>query len=185
MHDWLSKFVQEWPVISGAPVSFATATLVAAGIIWGIVHWSYSTVLANKNAQIDLFQSRIADYQDKLKGATPEQAAGELRTLRDQLADTRKKLADLANPPRDENSVYQRGQRIGVAVGVQVDPANKTVVIAKMTVAGDLDRASNVEYRDLVLSFVEAGGTSQASFGLSASTTYMNAKFAMVGNRHD
>jgi hypothetical protein len=54
-----------------------------------------------------------------------------------------------------------------------------------MTVAGDIDRATNIEYRNLIISFVDSNGYSQQRGGLDVRTTYNNAHFIIVGNRQD
>ncbi len=43
--------------------------------------WSYSGVLASKNGQIELKDRQLADYRDKLKGATPEEAKAKIDAL--------------------------------------------------------------------------------------------------------
>jgi hypothetical protein len=159
--------------------------VVTAGVAWFAINWAYSAVLSGKDSQIAVLRERISAYEQSLKGASPDQAAGEIRSLREQLAETKKKLTELTNPPRDENSIYQRGQRIGVAAGVNVDMPNRRVTIAQMTVAGDIDRATNIEFRNLVLMFVDSDVTSQARMGLDARTTYGNARLSIVGNRQD
>ena len=107
-------------------------------IVWAVVNWSYSTAFTNKNTQIDLLNGRLADYQEKLKGATPDQAAGEIARLRAE-------IDGIKHPPRDDNSIYQRGQRIGVVAGVTVDARNNLVSFARMTIGGVLDKATNIE----------------------------------------
>lgn len=180
-----TKLLQEWAVISSAPISFVAAAVILGGIIWGVVNWSYSSVLSNKNAQIDLLKERIAAYESKLKVASPEQAVGELQSLKDQLAETKKKLAEIVNPPRDQNSVYQNGRRIGIVAGVQIEATKQEVAFQQMTVGGELDQATNVEFRNLILSYRGSDAIGQARQGLSATTTYHNARFAIVGNRSD
>ena len=132
MPEWFSKIVQEWSVISGAPISFTAAVIVVIVAVWSIVNWSYSTLLSSKNAQIELLQGRIADYRDKLKGASPDQAANELSRLRAE-------MEAIKNPPRDDNSVYQKGKRIGVVAGIHIDDPNKLVSFDQMMVGGELE----------------------------------------------
>jgi hypothetical protein len=186
MYEFFSKFAEQWAVVKSAPYPFILALLVAIGAIWFVLNnFIYGTVLANKNAEIDLLNGRVAAYQDKLKGATPEQAAGEIQSLRDQLTETKKQLTAIINPPRDPNSLYQRGQRVGVVAGAQIDSSNKLVIFQQMTVSGELDQATNVEFRNLILSYQRSDTITQARMGLSGSSTYYNARFSIVGNRSD
>lgn len=177
MDEFIKKFAAQVAVIRAAPYPHLLAVAVVASTIWFLVNLGYSTVLSNKNSQIDLLQARVNDYQDKLKGASPDQAADEIKRLRAE-------IESLKNPPRDENSFYQKGRRIGVVYGANVDVRNKLVSFAMLTVAGEIDAAANAEFKDLVLAFSSADGTSQARQGLAVTTTYNNARFAIVGNRN-
>jgi len=178
MPEWFAKLVQEWSVIAAAPISFTTAVIVVTVIAWAIVNWSYSSVLSSKNAQIELLQGRLSDYQDKLKGASPDQAANELNRLRAE-------IDAIKNPPRDDNSVYQKGKRIGAVAGVRIDAPNKLVSFDQMTIGGELDQATNVEFRNLVLAYTGSDGYGQARQGLAVTSTYHNARFSIVGKRRD
>ena len=50
-----------------------------------------------------------------------------------------------------------------------------------MTIAGHLDQASHVEFKNLVLAFVGLEGFSETRQG----RTLLNAQFSIVGNRRD
>ena len=83
--------------------------------------------------------------------------------------------------PRDENTIFQKGKRIGEVVGVRIDPPNNSVVFDCMTIIGHLDQASHVEFKNLVLAFVSLDGFSQTRQG----RTLLNARFSIVGSRRD
>jgi hypothetical protein len=61
--------------------TFAVILVLMIGAIWIVVNWSYSAVLASKNAQIELQDRQLADFREKLKGATPEQAKDKIDSL--------------------------------------------------------------------------------------------------------
>jgi hypothetical protein len=73
MPDWIIRLLEQWKVVRGAPVPFAVAVLIAAGVIWGAVNWSYSGVLASKNAQIELQDRQLADLREAVKNGAPSQ----------------------------------------------------------------------------------------------------------------
>ncbi|MPZ55028.1 MAG: hypothetical protein GEU91_00755 [Rhizobiales bacterium] len=181
MSGWLSKLLREWTAISAAPMSLAAAVVVPAAITWAAVNWSYSSVLADKNAQIERLNARASAYQDKLGGASPEQAAGEMQSLNDQLIETRRQLAEIQSPLREPNAVYQNGRRIGAVDGAEIDAASQSVAFQRMTVDRELDQATNLEFRDLVLSFRGYAAVTRA--GRNPAVTYHNTRFAMVGHR--
>ena len=62
-----------------------------------------------------------------------------------------------------------------------MDPPNNSVVFDRMTIAGHLDQASPIEFKDLVLAFVGLDGFSQIRQG----RTLLNAHFSIVGTRRD
>src|SRR5260370_39268145 len=64
---------------------------------------------------------------------------------------------------------------------VRIDPPNNSVVFDRMAIAGHLDQASHVEFKNLVLAFVGLDGFSQTRQG----RTLVNARFSIVGNRRD
>jgi hypothetical protein len=77
----LVKLLEQWAVVTAAPIPFAIAVVVTGGLIWFAVGWSYSSVLSGKTAQIELQDRQLADYRDKLKGATPEEAKAKIEAL--------------------------------------------------------------------------------------------------------
>jgi hypothetical protein len=77
----LIKLLEQWAVVTAAPIPFAVAVAIAAGLIWLAVGWSYSAVLSSKNAQIELQDRQLADYKQKLDGATPDQARAKIEAL--------------------------------------------------------------------------------------------------------
>jgi hypothetical protein len=68
MADWTVKLLEQWAVVTAAPIPFAIAIVAAAAVICLVVGWSYRGVLS-KNAQIELQDRRLSDYRDKLKGS--------------------------------------------------------------------------------------------------------------------
>lgn len=53
----------------------------------------------------------------------------------------------------------------------------------EVTVGGEIDQATNVEYRNLVFSYIGADAIGVARQGLISSTTYHNARFSIIGNQ--
>ena len=68
--------------------TFFVILFLAIGVIWVVVNWSYSAVLASKNGQIELQDRQLADYRDKLKGATPEEAKAKIDALEEKVRNT-------------------------------------------------------------------------------------------------
>ncbi|SRR5712692_259791 len=89
--DIISKFAEQAAVIKAAPYPFILAIAVAVGVIWYIVNYAYSTVLTSKNAQLELADRQIADYKQKLGGASPDEAKAQIDALDKQVSDLRAK----------------------------------------------------------------------------------------------
>jgi hypothetical protein len=174
MPEWLDGVAQELSLIGAAPISFAIALVVVIIVVWAILHWFYHQMLSSKDIQIEVLQSRLADYRNVLEGASPREAAYKITQLKG-------KLEAIKGVPRDENAIFQNGKRIGEVVGVRIDPPNNSVVFDRMVIAGHLDQASHVEFKNLVLAFVGLDGFSQTRQG----RTLVNAQFSIVGNRRD
>jgi hypothetical protein len=164
---------QEWS-LGAAPISFAIALVIVIIVVWAILHWFYRRMLSSKDIQIEILQSRLVDYRNALEGASPREAAYKITQLKGKLEATK-------GVPRDENTIFQKGKRIGEVVGVRIDPQNNSVVFDRMTIASHLDQASHVEFKDLLLAFVGLDGFSQTRQG----RTLVNAQFSIVGNRAD
>jgi hypothetical protein len=224
MPEWFDGVEQELSLIGAAPISFATALVVVIIVAWAILHWFYHRMLSSKDIQIEVLQSRLADYRNVLEGASPREAAYKITQLKGKLyqnsqtlthaacalpkhpiaetlgstmgyrrlAHTRT-MAPMSQPlrrlvleaikgvPRDENAIFQNGKRIGEVMGVRIEPPNNSVVFDRMVIAGHLDQASHVEFKNLVLAFVGLDGFSQTRQG----RTLVNAQFSIVGNRRD
>ena len=85
MPEWFDGMVQEWSLIGAAPVSFAIALVVVIIVVWAIVHWFYRRMLLSKDIQIEVLQSRLADYRNVLEGASPREAAYKITQLKGEL----------------------------------------------------------------------------------------------------
>ncbi|MDB5608585.1 MAG: hypothetical protein JWP25_5485 [Bradyrhizobium sp.] len=81
MPQWMQDLAAGWPMIRANLPAFFVILVLMIGVIWVVVNWSYTGVLANKNSQIELQDRQLADYREKLKGATPEEAKAKIDTL--------------------------------------------------------------------------------------------------------
>jgi hypothetical protein len=98
----IERLAKEWPVISGAPISFAIAVFVLGTLIWLALRWQYSARLAHRDDE-------IAAYRRKLDGASPDEAAQKIAAL--------EKRLDAATPVPIEE--LQRGLKHAEAVARQ------------------------------------------------------------------
>jgi hypothetical protein len=97
MFDW-HKILEQLAVVMTVPGPFVVAVLIVGGLIWLAVNWSYNSVIASKNGQIELLDRQVADYKSKLQGASPDEAKARIDAL-----EARLKLIEprrLAGEPR-------------------------------------------------------------------------------------
>jgi len=66
-----------WALL-GIVTSILAAIVVA---IWFVLRWAYSTVIEHKDAEINSLKTQLNSYQDKLDGATPDQAQARIAAL--------------------------------------------------------------------------------------------------------
>jgi hypothetical protein len=85
MPDWIVTLLEQWAVVTAAPIPFAIAIVGAAAVIWLAIGWSYRDILS-KNAQIEL--QDLSAHLDKLKGATSEEAKAKIDDLERMVAST-------------------------------------------------------------------------------------------------
>jgi hypothetical protein len=85
----LETIQKEWPVIRGAPWSFAAAVIAIGIVIAGFSELIHHAEIAGKDATIETQKKTEIDaYKDKLNGATPDEA-------KKQIDDSKARIADL------------------------------------------------------------------------------------------
>jgi hypothetical protein len=83
MLEWLVKLLEQWSVVTTAPIPFAIAVVVVGAIIWALLSWSYGGIVSRRDAEIKLLERQISDLQQR-RAATPQNElvdSAELRLL--------------------------------------------------------------------------------------------------------
>lgn len=88
MPQWMQDLTAGWPMIRANLPTFFVILVLMVGAIWVAFSWAYGGVLASKNGQIELQDRQLADYRDKLKGATPEEAKAKIDALEEKVRNT-------------------------------------------------------------------------------------------------
>lgn len=103
---------EEAKAIASAPLIAAMLLAVVVAAVWALMQWSYHGALAGKDAYIAALERRVAEYRDKLDGASADEARAriaaletEVKTLRIRLqprrltALQRQTIIDRSRPP--------------------------------------------------------------------------------------
>jgi len=77
----LDRLLEQWDVIAANPKPFLLALVVIAAIIWAVLSYFYKTRIENLRSEIALVMRQRDDYQEKLGGATPDQAKSKMEEL--------------------------------------------------------------------------------------------------------
>jgi hypothetical protein len=91
MVEWFSK---NWAVLVSAPAVFASLTII--GLVFGYAVGTYF-----KNGEIAILERRIAEYESKLKVASPDEAKTQIDRLQGELTALNKILGVTVGKPWD------------------------------------------------------------------------------------
>lgn len=80
------ELTTEWTAFTHAPILFISAVLALGVLIWRAVDWHYKGRHDTLKQQLEHKDGLIADYKEKLKGATPEEAKDRIDGLERRLA---------------------------------------------------------------------------------------------------
>ena len=76
MADALEELKREAKALGSAPMLVGLTIVLLIVLIWGLLHWSYRSVIAGKNNHIASLERRVAAYRNSVNGASPEEADG-------------------------------------------------------------------------------------------------------------
>ena len=96
--------------VASAPLLFAVAVLALVAVIWGVLHVSYRTVLANKDRHIALLERRVADYREVAGGATPDEARRRTEAMETELKTLRLRLQPRRVTPEQRQAFLDRSR---------------------------------------------------------------------------
>lgn len=88
-------FKGELAVVSGAPFLFILAALAVGTVAFFLLRGHFSERMETQAARIEFLGDQLAEYKDKLSGATPAEAARELVELRKDLGVARSEVTML------------------------------------------------------------------------------------------
>jgi hypothetical protein len=135
MPQWMQDLFAGWPMIRANLPTFSVIIVLIIGAVWWLMDWRYGAIVASKAGQIELQDRQLADYKQKLDGATPDQAKAKIDALE---------------------------RRVRVTVGKEWDPLTKPEIAALATKLKAIRKTriqimyENALGKELAESFLEA-----------------------------
>jgi hypothetical protein len=175
--------------VKAAPEAFAVLAIIAFAIPYFAVRQSYGERLAVVETRLVAQETLLADYRDKLRGAS--QAAGRIEKLsalatdlQKQLNDQKRKVVVAAdNRGRDPQRLYAHDSPVALVRDPQVDLAQKKVTFPAVTSETLLAMDRPYEYQNWKL---WCGGTQSYSAlddGAAPEFLYSHLTCRIVGDR--
>jgi hypothetical protein len=140
--EWFNPehIVAEWKVLTAAPLLTIGLVIATLAVGYIVARWRYGGTIEQLKERLELRDDQIADYQDKLQGASPEQAKARLDAL--------EMLVDRLRPRELSDS-----ERASLLASLQVKPSNIEIVLDAAAVQ------SRKFHGQLVEAFRDAGWT--------------------------
>jgi hypothetical protein len=85
MPRWMQDLFAGWPMIRANLQTFFVIVVLIFGAVWWLMDWRYGAIVASKIGQIELQDRQLADYKQKLDGASPDQAKAKIDALEEKV----------------------------------------------------------------------------------------------------
>jgi hypothetical protein len=186
----MDRVVANVRVTSEAPEAIALTAILAIGMSYFSFQQFYRERLAALDDRIVSQERLLTDYQTKLRGATPEEAATQIEKLTSLLADTQKSLneikskaASVDNRSRDPRRLYENNNPIALTQDPKIDLDKKMITFPVVNAAAILGTNKLYEFHDWKLA---CGGTqlyNMTNDGAAREFSYSPLTCKIVGNR--
>jgi hypothetical protein len=81
MPQWLQNLTTGWPMIWANIPTFLCILVLMIVSVWFVMNWAFSTIIANRDAEISSLKTQRDEYKDKAGGASPDQVKAKLDEL--------------------------------------------------------------------------------------------------------
>ena len=186
----IDRAVANARVIRRAPEAIAVTAIVAVGMSYLGLHELHRDRVAALNDTRASRQRVLTEYQAKLKGATPDEAAAQIEKLSSLLADAQNSLSaaknkpvSVENRPRDPRRLYEDNKPIALVHDPKIDLDKRKITFPTVNTEVILGVNRSYEFQDWKLA---CGGTqlySIASDGSGREYSYSPLTCKILGNR--
>ena len=184
------RIVANARVIRRAPETIVLTGIVTLGVSYfGFQHFHREHVAA-LNERIASQEGLLAEYQTKLRGATPDAAATQIEKLTTLLAETQKSLGEAKSKPvsvenrsRDPRRLYDDDNPIAEVQDPKLDLDNKRIIFPVVSSAAILGTNKFYEFRNWKLACGSTQFYNMIANGSGYDYSYSPLTCKIVGNR--
>jgi len=151
----VDRVIAEGRVIRGAPEAVALVGIITFGVSYFGFHHFQREELAALNDRFTSQERLLADYQTKLRGPTPGEAATQIEKLTSLLAETQKRLSETKSKPvsvenqsHDPRRLYEDDNPIAEVQDPKLDLDNKKIIFPVVSSAAILGVNKLYEFRN-------------------------------------
>lgn len=145
---FLDRFRENIRVVREAPEAFIIMAIVVASIVYFIVNGLHPERFAQLNDRVAFLDDKLKDYQERLHGATPEDAQKKIDDLSRKVEDQQKQIEALIHPPRNPNMLYQGDSEVGAVRDPYIDVAGGIIMFPVITSKFELDMRKIFWFRE-------------------------------------
>ena len=151
----IDRIVANARVIRAAPEAVALIGIITLGFSYfGFQHFHHERLTA-LNDRIASQERLVAEYQTKLRGATPDEAVAQIEKLMSLLAETQKSLSEAKSKPvslekqsRDPRRLYDESNPIAEVQEPKLDLESRKIIFPAVNSAAILEINKSYEFRD-------------------------------------
>ena len=176
--------------IKAAPEAFLLLMIITIGACYFLFERSQREHLAALKNKIGERDRLIGEYRSRLNGATPEQAAKEIETLTNTLADAQRNLSEArtkatstAVTPRDPRSLYEEDNPIASVQDPKIDLDNKRITFPVVTSSVILGINKSYQFQNWRLACGSTQVYSAVRNGTVPQFSYSPLTCKILGNR--
>jgi hypothetical protein len=176
--------------VKAAPEAFLLLAIITFGVSFFVFERFQREPLFALEHKTALQEALIAEYRNKLNGATPGEAALEIEKLTKELADARASLneaktqeASVNGRPRDPRSLYEDANPIALVSDPKIDVENKKITFPVVTSSVILGINKFYEFQDWKLACGSTALYNAIRNGAAREFSYAPLTCKIVGSR--
>lgn len=153
-----------------APIPYASALIVLAGLMWGAFQWGYGRILDQKDATIGTLNNRVSIL------------TGERDDVRKQLEGKPNSSPGMTVAQRDPDALYQFGTSAARTLSPVIDRTAGSIRFSQILGGPDFNVDADMDYRQFILTGCSHGTSAHlGSAGFVTSQTFWDVTCRISG----